>query len=344
MKRPNFFRRTRRVCGAVFVALGLGLAGAAAADQPAPDTLVYQDGDRVHGRLLAREGGVIVFESAHFGILRVSAAAVEVQLAPRAPVVAAARPPVPAAAHEPEDEGTVWGRFAPHLLTEKVQKFFGPWHGRFAFATEAVSDTKTRDNTTVETHLQRKWNKDDVQLGGRYDYSQTDGVTTTDTIKADGLWRHELPRRMFTQYRPLLEWNRASFRLGRPSDYVLGQQEVGAGINLLSTTDRKLRTGVSENLFDVWEVVPNASHSSRLVESAFLESEWKLPWRIVVTQRGVWYHASLEQPDGWESRVELNKKLTETLSSAIRQESRHNSPDQRVQDYSRLKLLLALDF
>jgi hypothetical protein len=149
---------------------------------------------------------------------------------------------------------------------------------------------------------------------------------------------------MFTQYRPMLEWNRASFRLGQPSDYVLGQQEVGAGINLLSTADRKLRTGVSENLFDVWQVVPNASHSSRLVESAFLESEWKLPWRIVVTQRGVWYHASLAQPDGWESRVELNKKLTETLSSAIRQESRHNSPDQRVQDYSRLKLLLALDF
>ena len=331
------------------MAILLGQLGAFAAGAAAHDTLVYKDGDHVQGRLVTREGDVIVFESERFGTLRVSAAAADVKLAqPAATPVAGAQKsasePKPARAHEPEEESSIWGRFSPHLLTAAVQEFFGPWHGRFAFATEAVSDTKTRDNTTVEARMHRKWRSDDVQLGGRYDFSRTDGVTTTDTVKADGMWRHDLSQRMFTQYRPTLEWNRASFHLGQPSDYVLAQQEVGAGISLYNTTDRKLRTGVSENLFDVWAIVPSPTHSSRVVESAFVESEWKLPWRIVVTQRGVWYHASTAQPDGWESRIELNKKLTETLSSAIRQESRRNSPDERVQDYSRLKLLLALDF
>lgn len=338
-------RILRRAAGALFFAILLGQPRAAAADAPARDTLIYKDGDRVQGRFKAREGDVIVFESEHFGTLRVPAAAADVTLArPATAPVAGAPPPKPARAREPEEESSIWSRFSPHLLTSALEDFFGPWHGRFAFATEAVSDTKTRDNTTVEARIHRKWTADDVQVGGRYDFSRTDGVTTTDTVKADSMWRHELPRRIFTQYRPTLEWNRASFHLGQPSDYVLAQQEIGAGINLLNLADRKLRTGVSENLFDVWAIVPSATHSSRLVESAFVESEWKLPWRIVVTQRGVWYHASAAQPDGWESRVELNKKLTETLSSAIRQESRHNSPDERVQDYSRLKLLMALDF
>lgn len=338
-----FARVLRRAVGTLLL-VNLAAVVAGAAETPVRDALVYKDGDRVQGRLVGREGDVIIFESERFGTLRVPAAAADVKLAQPVAANVMPRPTPKPRAPEPEDESSIWGRFAPHALTSALEDLFGPWHGRFSFATEAVADTKSRDNTTVEARMHRKWTLDDVQVGGRYDYSQTNGVTTTDIVKADSMWRHELPRRMFTQYRPMLEWNRASFRAGQPSDYLLLQQEVGAGISLLNTTDRKLRTGVSENLFDVWTIVPVAGHSSRATESAFIESEWKLPWHIALTQRGTWYHATADEPDGWESRVELNKKLTETLSTAIRQESRHNSPDQRVQDYSRLRLLLALDF
>jgi len=48
--------------------------------------------------------------------------------------------------------------------------------------------------------------------------------------------------------------------------------------------------------------------------------------------------------DGWENRVELSKKFTETFSTAIRHEIRRGSPDGTAQDYTRLKLLLGLDF
>jgi hypothetical protein len=42
--------------------------------------------------------------------------------------------------------------------------------------------------------------------------------------------------------------------------------------------------------------------------------------------------------------LELNKKLTETLSVAIRHETRTNNPDVRIQDYTLLRLLVGLDF
>jgi len=128
-----------------------------------------------------------------------------------------------------------------------------------------------------------------------------------------------------------------------PNDYVLLQQEIGVGFNVLGTPGRKLRTGVSANLFDLWNTAPKSDHSSRGVASMFEEVEWTLPWRMTLTQRGVWYPVR-GQEDGWENRIELNKKLTETLSTSVRHEIRRNNPDGSAQDYTRMKLLFGFDF
>jgi len=335
---------------------GLLVSGAlgAAAEAPAGrDTLIYNDGDQLLGRLVEQTGETIVFKSERFGELRVPAAQAQVLAAKlAAPVANAERKAEPKAVAKPakptepaeEEPGPVWEKFSPLALTAAVREFFGPWHGRFAFSTETVTDSKDRANTLVEAKLQRKWTKDEVQVNGRFDYNQTNSATTTDTVKGDALWRHDFPQKVFSQYRPTLEWNRASFKNGKPSDYVLLQQEVGAGVNVYNASNRKVRLGVSENLFDVWTVVEPDTHTSRAVESAFVETEWKLPWRMALTQRGVWYYSRTNERDGWESKVELNKKLTETLSAGVRHEIRRDSPDERVQDYTKLKLLLGLDF
>jgi hypothetical protein len=313
------------------------------------DTLVYKDGDRVHGRFVEQKGDTIVFKSDRFGELRVPAADAVVIKAdkPAAPVVkevvAAGIKNVKPEEREEEERVSIWERFSPAVLTAKVRNFFGPWHGRVAFSNEVVTDTAHRDNIALETRLQRKWQKDEVQMNGRYDYDQTNSVPTTDMIKGSGLWRHDFNRDVFSQYRPTLEWNRAGTREGVPNEYVLLQQEIGVGLNLWSTPSRKLRFGVSENLFDVWNSAPRADHSSRAVESLFDETELTLPWRMSVTQRAVWYPIS-NRHDGWEDRIELNKKLTETLSIAVRHEIRRNNPDGTAPDYTRLKLLFGLDF
>ena len=212
-----------------------------------------------------------------------------------------------------------------------------------AFSTEIVSDTTDRNNVAVESALRRKWERDEVQLNARYDYSETNNIATTDVTKGSGLWRHDFNPKQFAQYRPTVEWNRATKLGGVPNDYVLLQQEIGVGFNVLATPGKKLRTGVSENLFDVWNTAPVSKHTSRGVQSAFEEVEWTLPWRMALTQRGVWYPVR-DRDDGWENRVELNKKLTETLSTSVRHEIRRNNPDGSAQDYTRLKLLFGLDF
>lgn len=352
-REPVFF-----LCGLIVV----GSIAARAAEDAANtrDTLVYKDGDRVHGTVVS-SGATIVFKSDRFGELTVPAADVviiraEKSAAPAAPkaVVAQSAKPAGAAKAEQtakaaeaeraeEERVTLWDRFSPWVLTAKVRNYFGPWHGRLAFSTEAVSDRANRNNVAFDGQLRRKWEKDEVQITTRTDYARTNDVPTTDVIRGSASWRHDFSKTQFAQYRPSVEWNRASKRLGVPNEYVLLQQEIGVGYNLLTTPSRKVRTGVSQNLFEIWNTAPMADHTSRGVQSGFEEVELKLPWQMGLAQRGVWYPVK-DQPDGWENRVELNKKLTETLSTSVRHEMRRNNPDGSAQDYTRLKLLLGFDF
>lgn len=329
------------------------------------ETLVFKDGDRVQGRVVQRTAGMIVFKSDRFGELKVKAADVVVIPAEKpvtpAPKSAAPKPAVAAAptpkaradaAHAAAKQAavaaeaekvTVWDRFTPGVLTARVRKVFGPWKGRIAFSTEVVSDAAERNNHSLESRVTRKWERDQIQFNGRYLYAQTNDLATTDTLKGTASWRHEFTKSVFAQYRPSVEWNRASRRQGVPNDYVLLQQEVGIGYNVINTPARKVRTGVSENFFNIWNSAPRPDHSARIVQSVFEEVEIKLPWQMGLTQRGVWYPVK-EQVDGWEHRIELNKKLTETLSTSVRHEIRRDNPDGSAQDYTRLKLLFGLDF
>lgn len=346
--------------------LGVALPVGRAA-QSTRDTLVYKDGDRVQGTLVSTTADEIVFKADRFGELRVRAAdAVVIKAekpAPRSegkmvPVVAQGiQPPAPptvppvtraerkaAEEKDEEDRVTIWDRFSPAVLTAKVRNYFGPWHGRLSFSTEVVSDVAERYNSSYEAHFTRKWKADEVQLNTRYDYNETNDVATTDTLKLSGQWRHEFTKQMFAHYRPTSEWNRASRFRGQPNDYVLLQQELGAGYHVLTKPSRKLRVGVSQNLFDTWNTAPNApEHTSKGVVSTFEEAEFTLPWRITLSQRAVWYPVR-DQKDGWENRFEANKKLTETLSMSLRHEIRRHNPDGTSQDYDRLKLLFGFDF
>src|SRR5688572_18076859 len=327
----------------------------------ARDTLVYKDGDRIQGTLVERTNELIVFRSDRFGELRVTAADAVVIKSEGASVSAAKKEPaalhgvlpvtsedrrkaVAAAERQEEEERvTLWDRFSPSVLTARVRDYFGPWHGRVAFSTEFVSDITERNNSSYEAHLQRKWTADEVQLNMRYDYNETNDLATTDIVKASGQWRHEFNQALFGHYRPSSEWNRASRLRGLPNDYVLLQQEVGVGYHVLTKPSRKLRVGVSQNLFDTWNTGTTREHSTRGVISSFEEAELALPWRMTVSQRGIWYPGD-DEADGWENRLELNKKLTETLSTSLRHEVRRNNPDGSAQDYTRLKLLFGFDF
>lgn len=311
--------------------------------QPKPltkDELLFDDGDRVRGTFIERDGDILVFQSERFGVLRVPAASAKLTLA---------NPPQPVVAEAVEGGGEAdveveYFPFSPFALAGMLKNFFGSWHGRFTVSAEMMKDSVERNSGTIDGHVLRKWTNDEVQVSARYDYATLDESTpSTDMIKGSGVWRHDFPTKLFAVYRPTLEWNRAFYRQGEPADYVLLQQEFGAGLTVIDAENRKVRLGVAENLFDTW-ITPTETHLSQTVESVFAEVEARLPWRIVVTDRGVWYYSFADKTTGWENRFEISKKLTETLTMGLRHEVRRNNPDVRSADYRRLRLLFGFDF
>ncbi len=323
----------------------------------ARDTLVYKDGDRVHGVLIEQSAGVIVFKSDRFGELRVAAgdavvikSVQSVAAQGRQKQLAESRSPNALKAQEAEREEKAeqermwsWFKFSPAVLTAKVRDFFGPWHGRVSFSDELVTDTSHRNSVALEGKLSRKFTRDQIDLSARYNYDKTNGLRTTDMFRTVNSWHHDFTNRQFGVYRPTIEWNRANRKQQFAEEYVMAQQEVGYGYKLLNRSTRKVRVGISENMFDTWSSSNGYTHTSHAVESLFDEIELSLPWRITLTQRGVWYPVTKDH-DGWEDQIELNKRLTETLSVALRHEIRRNNPDGASQNYTRLKLMLALDF
>ena len=315
------------------------------------DELVYRDGDRLRGHLISDEETEWVFHSKRFGELRVSK---QIASVVQSPVLEDLGPPVEL---NPETEGDLkvseeaekqnllpWDYLNPTFLTNYLRDLFGPWNGRFSFSTELISDTTDRSTITLAARLRRKWERDDVVMNLRYDYTETEGLTTRDLAKMSASWRHDFESRLFALYIPLLEWNRNYQSAGIIADYLLVQQEIGAGVSLLNRDDRQLRVGLSENRFDVWITEPTGSHEGTNVESVFVEAEWVLPWRITLTERGVYYFDLASKDDGWENKFQVDKQLTETLSIGLLHELRENSPDVRVSDYRLLKLLIGLDF
>jgi len=99
--------------------------------------------------------------------------------------------------------------------------------------------------------LQRKWTRDEIEGSLRYDFAQTAAVTTKDLIKMGGSWRRDYPRRLFSVYRPSMEIIGPSKGRRRAGDYWLAQQEIGAGVNLLATPQRKVRAGLGESFLCV---------------------------------------------------------------------------------------------
>lgn len=340
--------------------------------ESAPDMLVFTDGDRVRGRLIGHDGEYIVFQSSRFGELRVKTDAARVIAAP---AIAAADTGASAPAGEPAgadgaaaDHGEAFKHAgdnpmvtatpmtddlaeplerprwtSPAALAIALRDFLGPWQGRLGISASLVTTTSERRNLGLNLRFNREWERDEARIEFRYDLAQTENVTNTDLLEGSGLWRRELPGPWFFNYRPKLEWNRDHVVNGAAAEYVLLQNELGVGLNVIDTEHRKVRLGAAENVFDLW-TLPGGSHETRDNQSMFAEIEFGLPWRMTLTNRGIWYYSIDSGEDGWENRFELTKKFSDALSLGVRQEQRRDNPDLRISDYELWRLQIGLDF
>lgn len=315
----------------------LGSLAAATPGAPSPDVLVYRDGNRATGRLVERTGGTIVFASDRFGVLTVAASEAEVVAADAGTAKAlGASAPAPTSPPPAETGPDNW-----------LHRHLRPWRGQLSLALEGKREDNRRNNLLLEARARRHWTHDELRLNSRYEYTEEDSRTTTDVLKADAYWRHDLPwlkRRLFALYSPEVEYNRGYKHEGLPIDYVLFKQEVGLGVAVVDHAQRKIRVGLAENRFDLWVVSPLSAHAASYAESAFLELELQLPYGIRITDRGTWYFSGNKDEFGRENQLKITKKLSDGFILGVRHEVRRDVPASQASNYSLWRLLLGLEF
>lgn len=358
---PPHFLQPFRFCFRLIALGALLLAPFLHASPEANDVLVYKDGDRVQGRLVSTDGGTIVFRSNRFGELRVPSAQAEVirngapaptlataptdtRVPPSSPNSAAQPAATPAPKADSPEAELAEQRAIVERMASRLRQVFGPWHGRIAFSSQlAASTSSSSQSDVVEGKMERKWTGDELRFEGRYEFSATDDETSTDLTKANAYWRHDISKHWFTILHPSLEWNGNYVVDDEDADYFLIQTELGVGRTVWDHQGKKLRLGVAENIYNVWELT-DESYAMHNVESAFLEAELKLPWNMKLTERGIRYFSLSGGSGGWENQFELSKKFTENLVVALKHDIRRNEPDWRLEDYSSWRILLGLDF
>ncbi len=341
------------------------------------DVLKFKNGDQVKGTFMKKEGGQILFRSDRFGDLSVRETDATVELtAPLAPLVtetevaiATGKPKTPSAATPkpsaapPKPAGpaaaATGGKAAPAaarpakasaaepqtLIATTVRlgkgfiKWWNGWHGRIAFSASIINDSADRSLYTVEARVKRTWKHDEVQIEPRYDFRKDNNVTVVDIFKASGYWRHTFGENWFVEYRPAYQRDRKSSKAEQL------EQQFGAGRHILKSKQYRLQAGVAANTFNTWPLNHALAATEYSQESFFSEAGLTLPWRVTITERGVWYFmGNGTTTTGWQNTFELTKKLTDSLSFSLRHEVRQDNPDPRVADYENTRVLLGFNF
>lgn len=249
----------RIMSGAALVAVLLGLVASPAR---ADEQLILANGDRLTGKVIKREKGLIYFHSQVLGDIIApenQATIVELPVTPIPPQALAGLPPAPAKPAAPPPPGQSqqppvqivplpqpapggnwfgwwwpWWVSRPFRVLEPVVTH---WTGKVEFGYDNMLTTTRSVGTTTRVEAGRTIGPDSFQFKGEYLYGSTDGVPNTDQDSASFQWRHQLDARLFTQ----LTTSYSSDKIQLINDNI--EQQAGLGYKLFVNARQTLDVG-----------------------------------------------------------------------------------------------------
>lgn len=219
----------------------------------AAEQLILANGDRVTGKVIKREKGLVYFHSQVLGDIvaaenqvtivelpaaraappaPASAVAVSPPAAPKAAPVAAVPLPQPAPVETWFGWWWPWWVSQPFRVLEPVVTH---WTGKIEFGYDNNLTTTRAVTTTTRMEADRTIGPDSFQFKGIYLYGSSAGVPTTNQDEYDFQWRHQLDARLFTQ----LKTSYISDKIRLVNDNVEEQAGVGykVFVNARQTVD-----------------------------------------------------------------------------------------------------------
>ena len=306
-------------------------------------TLQLANGDRLQGRLIAREAGSIRWESPVLGIITIAEANATVLPDSDEPAVAA--PPNQVAANTVNSQPH---QIAGQATTAKPASAKHQWKTTVESGLTLQSGRKDRTdvNLLAESTFQRRRNTFRTQA--KYLYSKSNGAVTTDRTEAAFRWRRELDAHWFSQ----TNTSYLSSKI-KGIDHSI-EQNIGLGYRLIKTerTQASIGAGVTGQYREIADT--DTGHS--LFGEVFQDFAIKLTPRLDLGEDFTVMYAPSSRgirilTDGTAQVIDdtvanykhtlnafLRGKLTDTLSVALRYEyefdntyvSESEKADQRI--------------
>ncbi len=153
------------------------------------DLLQLANGDRLQGHLVAKESGIIRWESPVLGVLNVPEE--------KASIVADSRKAESTKPAAATATAATTAAATPHATAKAGPKTRWQTKIESGFALKSGRGDRLDINFRAESNLKRQRNS--YRAIGRYLYSKANGATTTDRTEASFRWRRELDQRWFGQ-------------------------------------------------------------------------------------------------------------------------------------------------
>ena len=352
-----------RVCVILFLLQLIPAASAAEPVRGQPGVLVFADGDRLTGRLVA-EG---VFVSPRFGEVRFERtqarfeasertladdtpgglrARVEEDLTGRprdASPLAKAVPP-PADAPTPTDD------------TSSGVKSSRPWWHPWKITISGYLDRTREDGVPRHeffTGLRIQHPRTDgllLSADARYEFVRKSGRIDKRRATFRGDIRKDLGGRWFALYFPFAEYDGRN--LAEPLDgrtrqnYLMSQHQAGIGYHLLDKPKLRSQIAATWSYFHLKEFHVGSSDAD--APAFYIENELYLPFGFEVKQTGHVYYigerVELDLALGWENLIDFTKRLGPHVFVTLRHEYRKDYPVPRTNAIQRARLLLGVNF
>lgn len=282
------------------------------------EILQLANGDRLQGRLVSKENGMIRWDSPILGVITVGEGKASV-LADTPPSANAGPAPAPAQAGAASPAAAAAATAAAGRWKSKIES---------GFALQSGRSDRADVNLRFETALERKRNAYLAQA--RYLYSKADGSVTTDRTEAAFRWRRELDARWFGQ----TNTSYLSAKI-KGIDHN-AEQNAGLGYRLIKTA--RTSASLGGGLTSQYRSIHNAGTGHSLFGEVFQDFSIKLSPRLDLGQdfkaqyspsgRGIRLlpngAVQIIDTDVTNYKLTFNSflrgKITDTLSLALRYE------------------------
>lgn len=295
------------------------------------EVLVLSSGERLAGKLLSQEGGLIEFDSEKYGRLRLPSSVARLEVAPQS-APGAREPSAPSESPKPT-QATAGGKETPGGAA-KI------WTMRVAFDLKSIRTGNNRDSLFVDTKVTGKWTRDELIASLKYDFERTEGVTTKDRFDTGFEWNHAIDRRFFTTLNPQYE------------RYVLYSTYGDYPIHTITTL-----TGVGYYLYNgergKLSIMGGGGHMMLRVPKLDFSYNSFFPGARLKASLSLWGKLKLEESldyyrltafgnttNVFKSQLSLIRPISKTLSFSLQHDYQHSDQESRQDNTDELRLLL----